>query len=453
MTKKYHFIAIGGVGMSGLAKYLLQQGYDVSGSDISDSKYVKQLRELGAKIYIGHDANNVPNEATVVVSSAIRETNPEIKIAREKGLSIYHRSDLLAEISKSDKCFIGFSGTHGKTTTSGMASYILSKLGENPSYVVGGIIPEYSTNAEFSAHGRHFVAELDESDGTIVKYLPNVIVVNNLEADHLDFYKNGLESVLDTFNSFLEKNKSSKILINIDNFGVNQLKHSNDYITYGLHNADYVAKDISYNHGYTTFCVYHNDKVLTEVKIILPGEHNVYNALAVISAINEAGCTDIRTCAKHLETFTGMGRRFQKVGEIGSIDLYDDYAHHPTEIKSTLSAMKSFTDKKIVAVFQPHRYTRLQSLWSDFKEALLSADRIIVTDVYAASEDPIEGITSSNFVSDMNNAEYISGNMEEVAEKLLTTISENSVVIGLGAGTITNLGKELLKLSNKLTNV
>ena len=330
-----------------------------------------------------------------------------------------------------------------------MASYILSKSNEHPSYVVGGIIPEYSTNAEYAPNGKHFIAELDESDGTIVKYNPNTIVVNNLEADHLDFYKNGLTSVLETFNYFLDKNSNSKILVNIDNTGVQQLKNVDKYITYGLKVADYTAKDISYHHGYTTFKIYHNNELLTDAKIILPGEHNVYNALAVIAAINESGCNDIKTCAKHLETFTGMGRRFQKVGEIGDITIYDDYAHHPTEIKSTLSAMKSFTDKKIVAVFQPHRYTRLQSLWNDFKDALSSADRIIVTDVYAASEDAIDGINSEKFTSEMKSAEYISGTMEEVAKKLLPTLN-NCVVIGLGAGTITNLGKELLKQNDIL---
>lgn len=452
MTKKYHFIAVGGVGMSGLAKYLLQEGYEVSGSDISDSKYVQQLRNLGGKIFIGHDADNVPDDSVIVVSSAIRESNPELKYAREKGMLIYHRSDLLAEISKTDKCFIGFSGTHGKTTTSGMASYILSKAGDNPSYVVGGIIPDLNTNADYNKMGKHFVAELDESDGTIVKYSPNVIVVNNLEADHLDFYTNGLASVLKTFNMFLDNNKNAKVLVNIDNTGVAQLRSITSFITYGLNKADYVARNIKYSHGYTTFEVYHNDSLLTDVKIILPGEHNVYNALAVIASVNEAGCTNIKECAKYLAEFSGMGRRFQKVGEIGNIDIYDDYAHHPTEIKSTLTAMKSFTDKKIVAVFQPHRYTRLKSLWEDFKIALESADRIIVTDVYAASEDSIQGINSYNFASEIN-AEYIEGTMENVARKLLPSLSDNSVVIGLGAGTITNLGKELLKLNDNLTRV
>ena len=450
MNKRYHFIAIGGVGMSGLAKYLLQQGYEVSGSDISDSKYVQQLRNLGGEIYIGHDENNVPEDAVIVVSSAIRESNPELKIARQRGQTVFHRSDLLAEISDSDKCFIGFSGTHGKTTTSGMASYLLSKSGYNPSFVVGGIIPEYNTNAEYSPDGRNFIAELDESDGTIVKYSPDYVVVNNLEADHLDFYKNGLDSVVETFEKLLSNLKpQSKVLVNIDNIGVQKLKNIDKYITYGLNNADYTAKNISYNHGFTTFDVYNKDKLLTSAKIILPGEHNVYNALAVLSVLHSDGY-DISVLAKHLETFTGMGRRFQKVADINGIVVYDDYAHHPTEIKSTLSAMKSYTNKNIVAVFQPHRYTRLQSLWNDFKASLISADRIIVTDVYAASEDVIEGISSEKFSSEVNGSEYIKGSIADVAKALLPTLNDNDVVIGLGAGTITNLGKELLKYNEEL---
>lgn len=445
MSKKYHFIAIGGVGMSGLAKYLLQNGYEVSGSDISDSKYIAQLRDLGGIIHIGHSESNVPENSVVVISSAIRETNPELKIARKRGQTVFHRSDLLAEISRSDKCFIGFSGTHGKTTTSGMASYVMSKAGLNPSYVVGGIIPEYSTNAEYS-QGKHFIAELDESDGTIIKYLPNILIVNNLEADHLDHYKNGLEDVLYTFGElFISKLNNSKLILNNDDKGVNLLIdkyiHS-DYITYGLNKADYVTKNIEYKHGYTTFNVYYKETFLASVKIILPGKHNVYNTLAVISALHQAG-VDISQAASYFETFTGMGRRFQKVAELDGITVYDDYAHHPTEIKSTLSAMKSFTDNEIVAVFQPHRYTRLQSLWNEFKTALNDADRIIVTDVYAASEDEIEGINSEKFVSELSDAEYISGTISDVANKLLPTLKENTVVIGLGAGTITNLGKEL----------
>ena len=446
MDKRYHFIAIGGVGMSGLAKYLLQKGCAVSGSDIAESKYTKQLKELGGKIHIGHSADNVPEKAIVVVSSAIRESNPELMRAKEMGLKIYHRSDMLAELSESEKCFIGFSGTHGKTTTSGMASYLLAKAGLKPSYVVGGIIPEYNTNAEYDKDGRNFIAELDESDGTIVKYAPNILVVNNLEADHLDHYKNGLKDIINTFNKFLDGlDKEATVLVNADNTGVKQLADYDNFITYGLEDADYTARNINFANGFTTFDVFYRDEFLSDAKIILPGKHNVYNTLAVISALHQDGVNPAEI-TRHLETFTGMGRRFQKMYEFDGITVYDDYAHHPTEIKSTLSAMKSFTNKPVVAVFQPHRYTRLKSLWNEFIEALNNSlsdkDRIIVTDVYSASEDEIEGINSEIFSKEIKGAEYISGSIKEVAQKLLPTLHDNSVVIGLGAGSITNLAKE-----------
>ena len=440
----YHFIAIGGIGMSGLAKYLLEDGHTVSGSDIADSKYIKALRDMGAKVAIGHNANNVPDGATVVVSTAIRENNPELIRAREQGLKIYHRSDMLKEIAEqaqgAGKCFIGFSGTHGKTTTSGLCSYVLDKAGLEPSFVDGGIVPELHTNAQHKM-GKYFVAELDESDGTIVKYNPDILVINNLEEDHLDFYKNGLSDLVKTFNTAIIHSK--KVLVNIDNPGVRQL--SGSFITYGLHEADYVAKNIEYTKECTTFCIYRKGELLTNIKIQLSGVHNVYNTLAVVSALNEAG-VGVNEIKDYFYGFTGMGRRFQKVCEINGIEVYDDYAHHPTEIKATLdSAAIKFGKENIVAVFQPHRYTRLKTLWNDFMASFDDAKRVIVTDVYAASEDKIEGITGEKFASELG-AEYMKGEMREVAKALLPTLKKGDIVIGLGAGTITALGKELESL-------
>lgn len=435
---RYHFIAIGGIGMSGLAKYLLEDGHTVSGSDIADSKYVEKLRELGATVFIGHDAKNVPDDAIIIKSSAIRDNNPEVVRAKELGLKIYHRSDLLEEIAKSaqdnGKCFIGFSGTHGKTTTSGMASYVLDKAGLEPSFVDGGIIPELNTNAQHKS-GKHFVAELDESDGTIVKYYPDILVINNLEEDHIDFYKNGMPDLVKTFNQAISQAK--KVLINNDNEGTALL--SGNFVTFGLNDADYTAKKIDSD----TIEIYYKGEHFTKIKTQLAGVHNVYNILAVVSSLNEAG-VDIQKVAEYFYGFTGMGRRFQKVGEISGIKIYDDYAHHPTEIKATLDAAASkFGKDNVVAVFQPHRYTRLQSLWNEFKEAFSNAGRVIVTDVYAASEDPIAGISGENFAKDLVGSEYFSGDMKSVAKELLPTLKQGDVVIGLGAGTITNLGKEL----------
>ena len=438
---RYHFIAIGGIGMSGLAKYLLEDGHTVSGSDIVDSKYVDKLRKLGAKIFIGQKADNVPKDAIIIKSTAIRDNNPEVVRAKELGLPIYHRSDLLAEIAKSaqdsGKYFIGFSGTHGKTTTSGMASFVLEKGGLKPSFVDGGIIPEINTNAQHMS-GKQFVAELDESDGTIVKYHPDILVINNLEEDHLDFYKNGMSDLVKTFNQAISQAK--KVLVNVDNAGVQEL--SGDFITFGLDEADYVAKNIEFSQDGTTFEIYFKGKLLTDIKLQLAGVHNVYNSLAVVAALNEAG-VDVRAIKDYFFEFTGMGRRFQKVCEVRGAEVYDDYAHHPTEIKATLDAAAlKFGKNNIVAVFQPHRYTRLKSLWSEFKNAFAEAGRVVVTDVYAASEDPIEGISGEVFAKDLG-AEYLGGNMQEVALKLLPTIKNGNVVIGLGAGTITALGKEL----------
>ncbi len=463
MKKKYHFIAIGGVGMSGLAKYLLQNDFEVSGSDINDSKYVQGVRKLGAKVHIGHDENNVPDDCIVVASTAIRENNPEIQKAKRLGLPIWHRSDLLAEIAQHEPYFIGFSGTHGKTTTSGLCSYVLEKANLKPSYIVGGIIPEINTNAN-AAHDKFFIAELDESDGTIVKYSPNLVVVNNLEPDHLDFYKNGLESILETFEKFLSNLRENAIIMaNTDNEGVkrlvkyfteHKLAHNAKFVTYSIGgNTDYCAKNINYGEDFTTFDIYYKGELQTTLKICLKGVHNVYNSLAVWGSLHQAG-VQMDLVNPHFATFTGMGRRFQKVGEFDGISIYDDYAHHPTEIKATLSSSKSFKNRNVIAVFQPHRYTRLQNLWNEFMGAFSDVDRVVVTDVYAASEDPIEGVNSEAFTNELKEkidipCENLKGDMKTVAKQLYPTLKSGDVVIGLGAGTITALGKELLALHDE----
>ena len=463
MKKKYHFIAIGGVGMSGLAKYLLQNDFEVSGSDINDSKYVQGVRKLGAKVHIGHDENNVPDDCIVVASTAIRENNPEIQKAKRLGLPIWHRSDLLAEIAQHEPYFIGFSGTHGKTTTSGLCSYVLEKANLKPSYIVGGIIPEINTNAN-AAHDKFFIAELDESDGTIVKYSPNLVVVNNLEPDHLDFYKNGLESILETFEKFLSNLRENAIIMaNTDNEGVkrlvryfteHKLAHNAKFVTYSIGgNTDYCAKNINYGEDFTTFDIYYKGELQTTLKICLKGVHNVYNSLAVWGSLHQAG-VQMDLVNPHFATFIGMGRRFQKVGEFDGISIYDDYAHHPTEIKATLSSSKSFKNRNVIAVFQPHRYTRLQNLWNEFMGAFSDVDRVVVTDVYAASEDPIEGVNSEAFTNELKEkidipCENLKGDMKTVAKQLFPTLKSGDVVIGLGAGTITALGKELLALHDE----
>lgn len=453
MKDTYYFIAIGGIGMSGLAKYLVEDGFEVLGSDIKQNRNIKELEKLGAKIYIGHNADNVPKNCVVVASTAIKEDNVELVRAKELGLEILHRSDMLARISKGlannkKEYFIGYSGTHGKTTTSGLSSYVLYKAGLEPSFVVGGIVPEFGINSN-AGSGDFFVAELDESDGTIIKYQPEISVINNLEIDHVDFYTDGLQSILNTFKQYLSTlPKNAKVLINNDNDGNNQLIEQNDginFITFGLNDADYAAKNINLG-AETSFDIYYKGQFLVNLKTQMLGVHNVYNAMAVLASLNEAG-VDLNLVKEHFYTFTGMGRRFQLSAKFDEISVYDDYAHHPTEIKATLSAMKTLKDKKIVAVFQPHRYSRFVGLWDEFLEAFDGVDKVFITDVYAASESPIESANPAKFAVELSSrvpCEYLKGSISEVAERLLPKLSSDDIVVGLGAGTITTLGKDLL---------
>lgn len=458
-NKKFHFIAIGGIGMSGLAKYLLELGCTVSGSDIKASKYTKKVEDLGAKVYIGHDAKYIEPDMIVVASTAIREDNPEILRAKELGIDVLHRSDILKLISeglgkKDDEIqqFIGFSGTHGKTTTSGLCSYVLEKAGYEPSYCVGGIIPDLDTNAK-SADGRFFVAELDESDGTIVKYHTNVSVINNLEVDHVDFYKNGFDDLLKTFRTHVDNMvEGGKVIVNKDCNGIKKLIAAYPevkFITFGLESGgvDYTARNIKFTEFGSEFDVIHRGEKLLTLKLTVPGKHNIYNALAVISALNEEG-VDLEKVKPHFETFSGMGRRFQKVAEFDGIRIFDDYAHHPTEIKTTLDSARLCNTNRLVAIFQPHRFTRLKGLWDDFLKSFGAVDKLIVVDVYSASEDAIEGVNSKTFAQcfKTDDVSYVGGSMENAARKILPLLKSGDMVITLGAGDVTRIGGELQKL-------
>lgn len=462
-NKKFHFIAIGGIGMSGLAKYLLELGCTVSGSDIKASKYTQKVEALGAKVYIGHDEKYIEPDMTIVASTAIKDDNPEKIRAKELGLKVLHRSDILKMISEGlgkqeheIEQFIGFSGTHGKTTTSGLCSYVLEKAGYKPSYCVGGIIPELDTNAHCqngTDKGRFFVAELDESDGTIVKYHTNVSVINNLEVDHVDFYKNGFDDLLKTFRIHLENMaQGGKVIVNKDCNGIKKLIRSNpdvNFLTFGIDcfEVDYTVKNVQFTEMGSSFDVYFKGAKIVSLKLTIPGKHNIYNALAVTSALHQEG-VDLELVKPHFETFSGMGRRFQKVAEFDAIRIFDDYAHHPTEIKTTLDSAKLCEKNRLVAIFQPHRYTRLKGLWDDFLHSFDSVDKLIVVDVYSASEEPIEGINSKTFAQcfETKDSSYISGSMENAAQKILPLLQSGDMVITLGAGDVTRIGKELLKL-------
>lgn len=455
----FYFIAVGGVGMSALAKFLAERGANVSGSDIKESKYTKLLKNAGVKINIGHNADNIKDDMIIVVSSAIKDTNPELIKAKEKGLKIYHRSDILKMISdefsqNNDGIFFGFSGTHGKTTTSGLCAYVLKKAGLKPSYVVGGIIPETDANGTFDGN-KYFSAELDESDGTIVKYSTDIAVINNMEEDHLDYYVNGFEDIAKTFDKYLSNKPQQKVIINTDNDGNKkfmQLYPNRNYITFGKENANYEIKNINFKGLGSEFEIYEDGRKIEDLKLSVLGEHNAYNATAVYIALKEAGIETAKL-KDYFYSFSGMGRRFQKVCEFDEIKVYDDYAHHPSEIKTTLSGLKKAvgSDNRVVAIFQPHRYTRLKGLWNEFKNAFDFADKLLIIDVYSAGEDKIEGISSENFAKEINHkdAKYISGNIEECAAKIYEELKKGDIVVTLGAGTVTNIGGCLKDINNE----
>ena len=445
-TEKYHFIAIGGVGQSALAKILAAKGFEVSGSDINKSKYTDMLEKLGVKVSIGHKKENIQSGMNIVLSSAIKDDNPELIRAKELNLPLYHRSDILKIISEQYPCFIGFSGTHGKTTTSGMASYILEKINAHPAYATGGTVVGLDTNANAYKDSEIFVAELDESDGTIIKYSPDYIVINNLEPDHFDFYKNGESDLIKQFGIFFKNlKKTSVVFVNIDDTGVQKFIKAfpeGNCVTYSTKdkNADYFASDISISENLNKFKLYKNGELLSEIKTSIRGLHNVYNTMAVIAVLDKKGFK-IDEILPYVYSFSGMKRRFEKVYD-GEIKIIDDYAHHPTEILATLNSAKKQTERKITAIFQPHRYTRLKALWNDFMKSFDLADTLFVVDTFSAGDPFDETFNSENFAKKINhkNVFYIKGTMKEASEEIFKKLKKDDFVLTIGAGDVTKIG-------------
>ena len=297
------------------------------------------------------------------------------------------------------------------------------------------------------------MAELDESDGTIVKYHTNLSVINNLEVDHVDFYKNGFDDLLKTFRTHIDNRaEGGKVIVNKDCNGIKKLIAANPdikFITFGIESGgvDYSARNMKFTEFGSEFDIFHRGEKIISLKLTIPGKHNIYNALAVLSALNEEG-VDLEKVKPHFETFSGMGRRFQKVAEFDGIRIFDDYAHHPTEIKTTLDSARLCNTNRLVAIFQPHRFSRLKGLWDDFTKSFTAVDKLIVVDVYSASEDAIEGINSKTFAQSFQNEDvtYVGGSMENAARKILPLLKSGDMVITLGAGDVTRIGGELKKL-------
>ncbi len=443
-----HFVGIGGIGMSAIARLLLAKGRSVSGSDQAESPITKELEELGAKIFIGHQASNAKDAAALVVSTAITNANPEYVYAQEHNLPICHRSDLLSMLSKSSK-MIAISGTHGKTTTTGMVAQILLDCGLDPSIVVGGIFDRIGSNAH-PGKGEYFVAEADESDRTHAQVTSYISVLTNIEADHLENYPGGLKQIRDVMTSFAN-NSSFAVVLCADDDGCRAVMPSIDKrkITYGKNNAGN-TNDYSYEGlAGSGMRVYKKGSLLGTVELSVPGEHNKLNGLAAMVVALELGL-EFDQVSESMALFRGVDRRFQIIGKHNGITVVDDYAHHPTEVVATLQAARQYIHGKdlqrIVAVFQPHQPGRLRDFWNEFCDAFTVADLLFVADVYVARGGGIENINSERFTKEVkhSNAFYLNDATGTLSEQVASHLRPGDLVITIGAGDITNLGPELV---------
>ena len=456
-VKRIHFIGIGGIGMSGIAEVLCNLGFEVSASDIKRSKNTDRLEELhGVKIFEGHAEENVGEAQVVVYSSAVKDDNPEVMIAKEKGIPVIPRAEMLAELMVLKPYAVAVSGTHGKTSTTSMVATILGHAGVDPTTVVGGVVESLGSNARLG-HSDWFVTEADESDRSFLMLYPTIAVVTNIDKEHMESYK-GMDDVVQCFTDFVNKVPFfGAAIICLDDPNVQLIiPHiKRRRVTYGMTaQADISAHNITYNdHFGSHFTVWKGDDVLGDIDLPVPGKHNVYNALAA-TAVGLELDVPFEKIAEAFARFKNANRRFQFKGEARGITVVDDYGHHPTEILATLAAAKNGSGgKRTVVVFQPHRYTRTQELFDEFALAFNNADVLFVLDIYAASETPIEGINAEVLTENIKkyghkNATYI-GDIESASEKVIPILQDGDLLITLGAGTVTKLSDEILEKLKK----
>jgi UDP-N-acetylmuramate--alanine ligase len=451
-VKRVHFIGIGGIGMSGIAEVLCNLKFQVSGSDLKKSRNTDRLELFGATIYEGHAAENVGDAQVCVYTSAAKEDNPEIIEAKLKGIPIIPRAEMLAELMTLKPYAVAVAGTHGKTSTTSMVATVLGHAGVDPTTIVGGIVDTLGSNARLG-QSDWFVTEADESDRSFLMLYPTVAVVTNIDKEHMESYK-GMEDVVQCFTDFINKVPFyGAAILCLDDPNVQLIipRLKRRRVTYGLTaQADVSAHDIVYNDDFgATFTVWRGTEVLGEINLPVPGKHNVYNALAATAVALELE-VEFDVISEAFKTFKNANRRFQFKGKANGISVVDDYGHHPTEIVATLDAAKRGSGgKRTVVVFQPHRYSRTQELLEDFALAFNNADVLFVTDIYAASESPIEGISAESLTEKIKlyghkNATYIGG-IETAVENVLPHLQENDLVITLGAGSITTVSDSILE--------
>ena len=447
--KRLHFVGIGGAGMSGIAEILHNLGYAVTGSDNTPSDVTAYLQRLGIRVFDQHAAENLSEVDVVVISSAVGATNPEVVEAKRLGIPVIKRAEMLGELMRL-KFSIGVAGTHGKTTTTSMVGRILTAAHLQPTLIIGGVVTELGTGAALGK-GDYLVAEADEYDRSILAMFPSMAVVLNIEPDHLDCYAD-MEDLCKSFLSYINRVPfyGSAVLGYDDKNMKTLLPHvSRPFVTFGFsQEADYRAAEIKYENGHSRFAVMRREDLLGELRLQVPGRHNVANALAATAAATELEIP-FETIADALAGFTGVARRFERIGEVNGITVIDDYAHHPTEIKATLDTAREMFPGRVIAVFQPHLYSRTRDFLGDFARVLASADHCILTDIYPAREAPLPGVTSEAIKVEAEkqgarNMIYV-GVKENAIDKVHELAKPGDVVLTIGAGSITHIRKAILE--------
>jgi UDP-N-acetylmuramate--alanine ligase len=448
-----HFVGIGGIGMSGIAEVLINLGFRVSGSDLKSSQATDRLKGMGVEISEGHQAENVGQPHVVVRSTAVRDDNPEIVEANRRSIPVIPRAEMLAELMRLKPHTVAVAGSHGKTTTTSMVATVLGHAGLDPTMVVGGVVGAFGSNAHLGTSDL-MVVEADESDRSFLMLTPTIAVVTNIDREHMDYYHD-MDDVRACFASFVNKVPfygSSVLCLDDPNVQAIIPLLERRRKTYGLSaQADVSAHGIRYDSNFgSTFSVWHGSEVVGDLTLRVPGMHNVYNALAAIAVGFELEVS-FEKIAEGLNSFTGAGRRFQTKGEVDGVLVVDDYGHHPTEVRATLAAAKLGSGgRRIVVLFQPHRYSRTHDLMQEFARSFNNADVLFITDIYAASEDPIEGVTSEALTAAIKrfghkDVNYI-GALENAPTLLRERVQAGDLVVTLGAGTVNRVCDQLLEL-------
>jgi UDP-N-acetylmuramate--alanine ligase len=450
--KKYHihFVGIGGIGMSGIAELLLNLGYTVSGSDLKASDITERLRSLGGVIHEGHAAGQIEGADVVVISSAVRPENPEVQAAQRASIPVIPRAEMLAELMRL-KYSVAVAGAHGKTTTTSMVAAVLASGGLDPTVVIGGKLIGVGTNAVLG-RGDFIVAEADESDGSFLRYSPAIAVVTNIDREHLDFYPD-LAAIQRVFLEFIDRIPFYGLaVLCLDNEPIQDLipQIKKRFTTYGMNpQADFQIRNVVVEGRRTRFSIFRRRRKLGRFKLNLPGVHNVYNATASVVVATELGIPVARIQSA-LQRLAGVQRRLEVKGEVNGVTVVDDYGHHPTEIKMTLQAVREgWPEHRLVVVFQPHRYTRTRALLDDFSRAFYQSDVLVVLPIYAASEEPIAGVTGQTLgrriIAHGHKQVVVADGIADAAEQLKSLLAPGDLLLTLGAGDVWKVGAELLK--------